>query len=207
MRYRTTFAVILSAVLVAGLMFGPADARRRRRPPACKRFRGGTEGKGQPVTLVTSRATKAKPVTRQMDVGMGFGFSSTDDNEGQGAPSHQVMNVQVDSRTRTSGLWILLEAGELRDLDLHVSDAAGNVVAYSAGFQAAPVGGLPLVGGTDGTGQGGKTTMTSEQIDGLKTRDCTGYTIEVWGAGNEDLTASLKFWLGKAVYDPAAQEG
>jgi hypothetical protein len=81
-------------------------------------------------------------------------------------------------------------------------------VAYSAGFQAAPIvtpDSNPFGFGTDGSGHGGKTTTTTEQVDGLKTKDCTGYTLEIWGAGNEDLDATLKLYLGKVVYDPAAQ--
>jgi len=203
LRNKRTIAVLLTAILVTGLLLGStADARKRRRkPPVCKKYNGGVDGKGQKVTLVTDKAKQAKPVTVPIEVAAGVGGTGPDDNEGSLAPSHQVMNIQVDSKAKMTGLYAVLEGPPLRDLDLYISGPDGVAVAYSAGFQAAPV----IPGVTDGTGHGGKTTTSTEQVDGLATKDCTGYTVEVWGAGNEPLTATLKFYLGKVLYVPGQE--
>jgi hypothetical protein len=182
------------------------------KPKKCTPYDGGVDGKDAPLSLVTDAATAEAPVTAEIEVGMGLGTSSNTDNEGSGTVSHQVYNIQVDSKAKETGLWVKVEHDIARDLDLYVSGPDGVAVAYAGGTQAAPVvppTEVPQVGTvhTNGEGHGGKTTQTSEQVDGLKTADCQGYTIEVWGAGNEDLTATLSFHLGEIVYTPPPSDG
>ena len=70
----------------------------------------------------------------------------------------------------------------------YVLDKIGTEVARAAGFNPAPA-------VYNDTEAGGHTEEEAEQIDGIMTPDCTGFTIDVASATAEGNPLVLKLWL------------
>jgi hypothetical protein len=152
---------------------------------SCAAYEPGEEGAEAETTVVTDKATEDEPIEVTIENGPGAAVSA----------SHTFHNVQVDSAASEAGLYVRYEFAPYEDHDLYVKLADGTEVARAAGFNQTPYG--PL----DGTGNGGHSEMGAEQIDGLRSPDCQGYTLDLanyLGMGGE---YTVKLWLGEIQND------
>ncbi|MFN2594298.1 MAG: hypothetical protein ABR579_05355, partial [Actinomycetota bacterium] len=174
------------------------------KPPVaagCAAYQPGDLGKDAKTTVVTDAATKEAPVTVTMpiDVGVGTGTGLPTDAVTTAGESHALQNVQVDSNLPSTGLYVRAEFDSHNDDDLYLYNTDGSEAAHAAGFNPDPD---PNIG--DGTGHGGHSEVGAEQLDGVTTADCQGYTVDLTGATTQGGTITFKFWLGDATYDPSA---
>lgn len=156
-----------------------------KKAKGCAAYEPGEEGAEAETTVVTDEATEDAPLEITVEVGPGAAASA----------SHSFHNVQVDSGAPEAGLYARYEFPAYEDHDLYVKLADGTEVARAAGFNQTPYG--PL----DGTGNGGHSEMGAEQIDGLRSLDCQGYTLDLadyLGMGGE---YTVKLWLGEIQND------
>lgn len=200
-------AVVASAAMIMGaLVAGPAEAKKKKKkkapaPPVCATYVPGELGAEAETSIVTDEATEEAPVEVELDTEPGLGFSSTDPGGGTGHVTHVYHNVQVDSSTAETGLYVRLEFLEGTEYDLFLRYPDGSTDAYVAGFNQAPMpAGDPTGFGLDGTGHGGHSEFGAEQLDGIRSADCAGYTIDVASAGGPGGPVTLKMWLGEATY-------
>lgn len=212
----TDYAIAASGVPQPGPSTTPPvkkhkKVKKGKKPPApagCPAYQPGDLGKDAKTTVVTDAATKDAPVSVQltMDPGAGTGTGTPADAATLAAESQLVQNVQVDSSKPTTGLYVRAEFDTHSDDDLYLYNPDGSEAAHAAGFNIAPETlpvapfGQPL----DGTGSGGHSESGAEQIDGIATADCQGYTAQLNGATTAGGTITFKFWLGEATYDPSS---
>jgi hypothetical protein len=182
---RTIPVLVLMGLLAGALVAAPADAAKRPKP--CKKYDGGT-AKDAPLAKVTDKATAKKPLVVELDGEPGIGVGGNEATEI--LIGHTLQNIQVVSKFRLRKLFVRLELPFGRDYDLYVLSSAGEEAARAAGFNPQPA----VYNDTDG---GGHTEEEAEQIDGLLTARCTGYTIDVASASAEGNPLVLKFWLTK----------
>jgi hypothetical protein len=95
------------------------------------------------------------------------------------------------------GLYIRYEFPEYEDHDLYVNYADGSSAATVGGFNQVSAG--PL----DGTGSGGHSEQGAEVLDGLRTADCAGYTLDLVNFLGQGGDYTVKFWLGEVQNEPA----
>lgn len=189
-------ALLGAASLIVGAFVAvPAQAKSTKpAAKACKAFKAKTDGKGQPTSVVTDKATADAPVEVTVPTAAGVGLSSPDGPSGDtpaGGATHTYYNVQVDSKAKMANLHVRLEYTPVLDYDLYLR-SEGAALAYSAGFS------VPVPAqGLDGTGFGGHTEVGSENIDGWPAPDCSGYTVDVVSATTPGVDVTLKFWLAK----------
>ncbi|HEY7874587.1 MAG TPA: hypothetical protein VIG64_05640 [Actinomycetota bacterium] len=187
-----TAAIAGAACLVLGAFAAaPASAKKG----ACKKMKPAAEGKGQPISVVTDKATEDAPLAVTVATAPGAGLSSPDGPGGdtpEGGPSHAYANVQVDSAAKSAKLFVRAEYTPGLDYDLYLKTNYSSTVAYAAGFN------VPVPAqGLDGTGFGGHTEAGAEQIDGWISADCAGYLVDLVSAATPGGDVTLKFWLAK----------
>src|SRR2546423_1928127 len=105
-----SFGVLLPIILAATAFAGTATAGAAT-TPKCAAYKPGSTGTGKPLTVVTDRATAKKPVSVKVDTGPGLGLTSTTPDAGPGSGdtgsvSHNDVNLQVNTATRSTGLYI-----------------------------------------------------------------------------------------------------
>jgi hypothetical protein len=185
-------AVAGAACLVLGaFVAAPASAKKG----ACKKAKAAGIGKGAAVSVVTDKATEDAPLEVTLATAPGAGLSSPDGPGGDtpaGGPTHAYYNVQVDSKAKSSKLFVRAEYPPGLDYDLYLRTTYGSSLAYAAGFNAP----IPAAG-LDGTGFGGHSEVGAEQIDGWIGSDCTSYVIDVVSASTPGGDVTLKLWLTK----------
>ena len=162
----------------------------------CAAYVPGEEGAEAETFKVTDAATAEAPLEFTIEQAMGQGGDL-----GVGVydgSAHTFRNLQVDSEGNEAGLYIRYEFPVYEDHDLYVNYADGSEAAHVGGFNAAPVSIF------DGTGAGGHSEQGAEQIDGLRTADCGGYTIDFSNYLGEGGEYTVKVWLGEIQNDPAA---
>lgn len=170
--------------------------KKKKGPAKCAAYAPGEEGAEAETTVVTDAATEDKPIEITMSAGPGVGIGGNAVTET--FISHVYQNVQVDSKAKDTGLWVRMEMPYPSDYDLYLNNPDGSTAAHAAGFNPEPA-----VYNDDGAG--GHTEPEAEQLDGIKSSDCQGYTVDVATATGEGWDLTVKFWLGPANYDPAAQ--
>ncbi|HEV2756684.1 MAG TPA: hypothetical protein VG318_13020 [Actinomycetota bacterium] len=172
-------------------------------PAACAPYVPGELGKDAPAAVVTDAHTAEAPLSVPITLA-----EELDEGVVEDAP-HAYVNVQVDSALPTAGLYVTFEFVEHRDYDLWAYFADGTGAAASHGFQPAmSTAGLP--GAADrsntATNHGGESTSSSENLVGIITPDCGGYTIEASNYLGEGGDFELKLWLGEGKTEPGVPE-
>ena len=210
---KRTLSVVLAAGLIGGAIVAPAaDAaakKKKKSPPvvACAPYEPGELGAEAETTVVTDAATAEAPI--EVDVPLGPATGSV----GSDRTTRMQLNVQVDSANPEAGLFARLESPPGDDPDLYAYWPSGDQAAVVGGFNPFLVAGpLPnptnhaTISSLNGQGTGGHSEFTAEQIDGLRTADCQGWTLDLvnW-AGQGGFT--LYLWLGEIQNDPAAEGG
>ena len=195
---RTIAVVGMSALVLGAFGAAPADAKKKKKPAPCSAFQPGEKGTDKPTLVVTDTATEAAPALQPV---------SLDAEVTEGIVSHaeDVFNIQVDSKAKEAGLYILFEFQERRDYDLNVWHTDGSYAARSHGFQ--PILGLnETVDAEQGNlgGHAGESTTSSEKIVGLRTSDCGGYTVSAENFLGEGGDFEVKVWLGEIQNDAQA---
>ena len=163
----------------------------------CAAYVPGEQGAEAETLTITDAHTAEAPLEITLEHGIGLGGPLVG-----GVPPDQTSraykNLQVDSDAAETGLFIRYEFPVYEDHDLYVN--------YPDGTQAASVGGFNAVsaGPFDGTGSGGHSEQGAEQIDGLRTPDCGGYTVDFSNYLGEGGEYTALVWLGEIQNDPAA---
>jgi hypothetical protein len=139
--------------------------------------------------VVTDAATEEKPIEVTVTTAAAANGEPAD-------TSKQFVNIQVDPAASDTGLWARFEMNEGEDYDIYLNFSDGTEAASAGGFNPAPQG--PL----DGTGSGGHSETTAEQLDGIKSSDCQGYTLDMSSFNTPGGDRTLKLWLGEAKYTP-----
>ena len=158
----------------------------------CDPYKPGTEGAEAETSVVTDANTEEAPLEVTVPASEGI-------PEADNASSYH--NVQVNSSAAHTGLWVRFEFAEPEDMDLYLLFADSSEAAHAAGYNPAPV-----PGATDGTGNGGHSEMGAEQLDGIGTDDCGGYTVDMRPFQNAPGDKTLKLWLGEAGCEPPCGE-
>jgi len=158
---------------------------------SCPAYVPGEEGAGKPTSIVTDAATEAKPI----EVTVATAEAAGGQSPGEVSQFH---NIQVDPAAAETGLWVRFEMAEGEDYDIYLNYADGSEAAHAGGYNPAPV----IPGETDGTGYGGHSETTAEQLDGIKSPDCQGYTLDMASFQTPGGDKTLKLWLGEAKYTP-----
>lgn len=190
---KRSLVLLLVFVLGASALAAPVSAakkKKKKKAPVCKMYTPGEMGAEAETTKITDKATEEAPIEMDVPLGPAVGAATT----------QMYHNVQVVSKKKEVGLWLRLESPPTDDPDLFVYWDNGNRAATAGGFNQAPVG--PL----DGTGDGGHSEIGAEQIDGLRTSNCVGYTLDLVNFLGVGGTYTLKMWLGDIENDPAPRD-
>lgn len=177
-------------------------------PPVCKKkqkasckcpvFVPAEVGADATLTKITEKATKKNPEELTVSTGAGAGVGGVPGVE-EGI-AHAFENLQIDlKKKKSSGLYVRLEMPSNSDYDLTLLNSDGTVAASAAGFN-------PETSISDGTGTGGHSEATAEQIDGIKTPECGGYTADIGTATGLGGGLTMKLWLGKVNYEQPVPE-
>lgn len=196
MRSRTARPVAMLAclaLLAGAFVAGPADAKKKKKkkPPACAPYTPWEKAAEVEVTKVTDAATEEAPIELTIDTAEGLGFSSSDseDSPTQGHITHAWANVQVDPAATSAGLYVRVEFPAQWDYDLFLRNPDGSSEFYAAGGHPIQV--------FDGTGHGGHSELGAEQLDGILSADCQGYSVDIASAQTPGGDVTLKLWLGE----------
>lgn len=204
-RFTRTVAVVgMSALILGAFAATPADAKKKKKkkPAACAAFQPGENGTEKPTLKVTDAATEEAPAVQAISLGAEFSEGLVEWAGGPPNPS-DYFNIQVDSKAKEAGLYILFEFPERRDYDLNVYHTDGSYAARSHGFQPV-LGTHEEIESSQGNlgGHAGESTTTSEKIVGLRTSDCGGWTVSTDNYFGEGGEFEVKVWLGEIANDP-----
>ena len=202
---KRSFSIALAlGLVVTGVLAGPATAAKKKKPKACAPYVPGEKGAEAETVVVTDAHTAEAPLTHAFSLGADFDEGLRED------PPRANVNVQVDSKAKSAGLYVTWEFQTHRDYDLWAYWPDGSGAASSHGFQ-------PLIA-TDGhtvgpiepantsSNHGGKSTATSENLVGIITPDCGGYTLDMTTYFGEGGDFELKIWLGAGETEPGVPE-
>ncbi|MDQ3951818.1 MAG: hypothetical protein M3279_02465 [Actinomycetota bacterium] len=211
------FSIVLAlGLVVSGVLAGPATAAKKKKPKkpaACKPYVAGEMGAEKPTVVVTDAHTAEAPLVQKVNLDMSLGDArllSQIPETGPLAASRDYFNVQVDTKLPSAGLYVTFEFDEYRDYDLWAYFSDGMGAASSHGFQPLIDTKGQSVAGFDPsnttTNHGGESTATSENLVGIITPDCGGYTIETANWLGEGGEFEIKVWLGEGKTEPGVPE-
>lgn len=173
-------------------------------PKSCSTLEPATAGVDAPALTLTDEATADKPEVHTMTMEQKF-------DEGlAGKAKPTSVNVQVDTASNEPvGLYATLEFPPRRDYDLwaYFPGTDNKEAASAHGFQPLiDTKGLPDRADQSNTASnhGGESKADSENLVGILTPDCGGYTITAYTYLGEGGDLDLKLWLGEVKYDPAS---
>lgn len=186
---RTLSVLASTALLLGAFAATPADAakkKKKKKPPVCAPWVPSEKAADAELIKVTDEATEEAPIEVEVETGPGVGSGRPGGTFG-GATSEAFVNVQVDSKAPAAGLYTTIEFTPTWDYDLYLDDSTGTEVAHSAGF----------LNQSFTEGAAGESGIGSENLYGLETADCGGYTVDVLGATTPGETVILKLYLGE----------
>jgi hypothetical protein len=146
----------------------------------CKDYKPPKQGRGEDTIYVDGSATPLDP----LEIPVTVPAASPID------PVSIYRNLQVATTLPSSDLFIRYVFTASDEHDLFVMDSKGRVKAAADGVNATSAG--PLSTDND---SGGHSELGAEQIDGLKTSRCAGYTLELRAllTGGGDMM--LQLWV------------
>jgi hypothetical protein len=191
-----------------GCKKGKGQKKGCKKPKTCPAFVPGEMGVEAETVKVTDAHTAEAPLIVPVTLDQEF-----DEGLDGSAPSFFV-NAQVDPKKgKTTGFYATFEFPDRRDYDLWAFRPDGSEAASSHGFsplietQGAPsVGPIPLDQSNTATNHAGETTVNSENIVGVITPDCGGYTVRVDNYLGEGGDFELKLFLGEGKTEPKEAE-
>lgn len=181
----------------------PGKKPGKPKPPvaSCPAYVPGEEGTEAETAIVTDAATEEKPVELDFDAPAGEG---NDLGVGQyDGTASLYQNIQVDTQSADTGLYVRYEFQDRHDYDLYLNYPDGSTAANSGDFNVAPGEGL----GSGAPEGGWEAGSNYEQVMGIRTADCAGYTARLVSFLTTGGATKLKIWLGPVVADPAAPGG
>ena len=217
MNKRICSIVLALGLVVTGVLAGPATAAKKKKPkkppaPVCQKYTPGEMGAETETVVVTDAHTAEAPLTQAFSIGPAFDeglFGFVNDVAGTPLPAtpRYNLNVQVDSAAPTAGLYVTWEFDTNRDYDLWAYNADGTGAASSHGFQPLiATQGTPADESNTASNHGGESTATSENLVGIVTPDCGGYTLDAATYFGEGGDFELKIWLGEGKTEPGVPE-
>lgn len=171
------------------------DKGNKPKPPAapsCPPYVPGEQGAEAATSIVTAAATEEKPLEVTITAPPGVPEVSL---------GKVFQNIQVDTAGAEAGLYVRYEFPVFEDHDLYLNYADGSEAARAAGFNPTPVAVF------DGTGDGGHSEQGAEMLDGIRSADCAGYTLDMSSFASEGGEMTLLLWLGEPQNDPAPPGG
>ena len=212
MNKRACSIVLALGLVVSGSLVGPATAKKKKpkkpKPPVCAAYEAGELGAEAEKLVVTDAHTAEAPLTHAFSLDPAFDEGVLE-LTGRGETPRHYVNIQVDSAAATAGLYVTWEFQSHQDYDLWAYNSDGTGAASSHGFQ-------PLIDTKGQPGQAdqsntasnhaGESTATSENIVGLITPDCGGYTAEMSTYFGQGGDFELKIWLGEGKTEPGVPE-
>lgn len=211
MNKRLWSTVLAGGLLVTGSIAGPATAAKKKKPkkPAvCAAYTPGELGAEAETLVVTDAHTAEAPLTHAFSLDPAFDEGVAEIVGAGETPRHQV-NVQVDSAAASAGLYVTWEFQTHQDYDLWAYNPDGTGAASSHGFQPLiDTKGLPEDADQSNTASnhGGESTATSENLVGIITPDCGGYTLDMATYFGQGGDFELKVWLGEGTTEPGVPE-
>lgn len=205
------FSILVTGSLLATLIalpVGDAVAGKKKKPKACAAYQPGELGADATTVKVTDANTADAPVLVPITLGPAFDEGVLE-LTGAGETPRAFFNVQVDSAAASAGLYATFEFQTHRDYDFWAYNADGSEAASSHGFQPLiDTKGLPEDADQSNTASNhaGESTATSENIVGLITPDCGGYTFEAATYFGEGGDFEVKVWLGEGKTAPGVPE-
>ncbi|HEX2196006.1 MAG TPA: hypothetical protein VHJ76_03685 [Actinomycetota bacterium] len=206
---RTCSIALALGLVVSGVLAGPATAAKKKKPKACKAYVPGEMGAEAETVVVTDAHTAEAPLTHPFSIGPAFdeGLGAI---VGQDQTPHVNLNVQVDSKAKEAGLYVTWEFDTHRDYDLWAYFSDGTEAASSHGFQPLIATAGTSVAGVEpantSSNHGGESTETSENLVGIITPDCGGYTLDMATYFGEGGDFELKIWLGEGKTAPGVPQ-
>ncbi|MDQ3877504.1 MAG: hypothetical protein M3290_04035 [Actinomycetota bacterium] len=204
-RYLSAALVALVAANIVGALPAHAAAHKHKKPKpaACTPYAPGDFAKDAPVVTVTDAATADKPLEQKVTLDRAVAdatFGLTD-------AAAAYFNVQVDSASPNTGLYAHIDFPQRNDYDLEFQYPDQSYAARSHAFNTLnelndqP---LPGLGPISETGHGGQATPTSEELVGIDTADCGGYSVKVANSLGQGGDITVKLWLGEIKNEPEA---
>lgn len=213
---KRTVSILIAAALVAAAFMAPAaDAAKKKKkkkksPPvvACAPYAPGEQGAEAETVTVTDAHTEEAPLLVPISLDAAFDEGILE-AVGAGETPRAIFNVQVDTASESAGLYATFEFQTHRDYDLWAYFADGTGAASAHGFQPMiDTKGQPAPADQSNTASnhGGESTATSENLIGIITADCAGYTIEATTYFGEGGDFEVKLWLGEGTTAPGVPE-
>ena len=207
---RKVFSVLVSGALLAAFVAAPAGEalakKKKKKPAACAAFTPGELGAAAETVVVTDANTADAPVLVPISLGMAFDEGLLE-AAGAGETPRAYVNVQVNSAAPTAGLYATFEFQSHRDYDFWAYNPDGTAAASAHGFQPLmDTKGTPADQSNTDSNHAGESTADSENLVGVITPDCGGYTLEASTYFGEGGDFEIKLWLGEGTTAPGVPE-
>lgn len=170
-------------------------------PASCAPYVPGDNGKEAPVINVTDAATAESPVVVEFDAGQGLAAAPVLGIPVPDTTTHTFHNIQVDSASPEVGLYVRLEFADRSDYDLYLQHADGTEADHSGDFNSVVESPVHSCGGTSCS-----SGSNFEEIDGIATADCGGWTTDTVAYLTQGGNVTMKVWLGEVKAAPATPE-
>ena len=207
---KRTLSALLTGSLLVGLIALPAAeaAAKKKKPkaPVCAAYVPGELGTGAETVTVTDAHTAEAPLVVPITLAAAFDEGVLE-AVGAGETPRAYFNVQVDSAAASTGFYATFEFQSHRDYDFWAYFPDGSGAASAHGFQPLiDTQGTPADESNTASNHAGESTATSENLVGVITPDCGGYTLEASTYFGEGGDFEVTLWLGEGVTAPGVPE-